>query len=334
LSESPGHRSSSWSRRRVLVTGADGFVGAHLAKALLDRGACVDALVPRLPDAPTSGLRTWGILDRVTLHVADVRDPGSVEEAIHMARPGWIFHLAARTIVTAAECRVQDTYETNVRGTYNVVTAASLLDDLHAVVVASSDKAYGDAKGLPYREGMPLLGGAVYDSSKAAADLLARSAATALQLPVGVTRCSNIFGPGDYHFTRIVPDACRALSRGEPPIVRGDGRHKRDFLFVDDAVEGYIRLGEYLAERRGGHPAIFNFGTGFSVAIRDLVRRLVELSARPDLRAQIRSEATPVEIREQCVDISLARRELAWVGETSLDDGLRRTLDWYQHAHL
>ena len=319
----------TWQGRRVFITGIDGFVGARLAEVLLAMGASVEGLVHQRPERGRSALRARRIEHAVRLLVGDVARTDEVHDALVASAPDCVFHLAAETIVTAAQSDPMLAWETNVRGTYNVLHAAAQLPALVALVVASSDKAYGASPVLPYTEDMPLRGGGIYDSSKAAAELVAASGAARYRLPLGITRCANIFGPADLKFTRLVPDVARAIARGARPVIRGDGSHERDFLYVDDAVDGYLALARHLATR--GKPVVLpvNFGTGTSTTVRRLVELAVSVSAHPHLEPIVLAQPTPFEIPVQSVDAGRARAVLGWLPKVSLRDGLARTVAWY-----
>lgn len=316
-----------WTDQTVLVTGAGGFIGSHLAKALREVGADVHGLLKPSWDRKADRV---GFLSGVARHQADVADHHTVHRIVADIQPHWIFHLAAQAIVGGADDAPLATLEANVRGTYNAMHCARASRRLRGIVLASSDKAYGSSPVLPYTESTPVEGGAIYDSSKAAAELVARAVAKRFDLPLAVTRCANIYGPADFHFSRIVPDTCRSLARGEAPRIRGDGRHRRDFLHIEDAVRAYLALVGYLAGQPDARGEPFNFGHGIPVAMIDVVTALIAASDQPDLEPIILAHPTPTEIRDQYVDCAKARAVLNWAPEVQLATGLRRTLDWYQ----
>lgn len=318
-----------WKGVKVFITGIDGFVGSHLAKFFLEQEAHVFGLLHKPSTAEASGLCAWNIADRVTGYVGDLVDPERIKAVLQAARPQWIFHLGAQTIVTKAEDAVLQTLETNVRGTYILLYAAAVLSGLKGVVIASSDKAYGASPTLPYTEDMPLRPRAVYDSSKASAEAVARSVAERYSLNLAITRCANIYGSGDFHFSRIIPDTCRALLLGQRPTIRGDGLHARDFLYVDDAVAGYCKLAEYMVEQGSVRGEAFNFGTGEATLIRDLVQMLIAVGPDPAIEPLILGQPTPAEIPHQYVDATKARQCLEWRPRVSLAEGLQRTMHWY-----
>src|SRR4051795_12418514 len=226
--------------KSVLVTGAQGFVGAWLAERLLEMGARV--VVPRRDVHPDSRFVREGIEGRCHVVQADLDDYDALLRVINEHEVSAVFHLAAQTIVGTARRSPLSTFEANVRGTYNLLEACRELGSVERVVVASSDKAYGAQDELPYREDTPLRAVHPYDVSKACADLITRSYAASYGLPVAVTRLANVYGPGDLNWSRLVPDTARALARGERPLIRSDGTPRRDYLYVDDAVEAYLAV--------------------------------------------------------------------------------------------
>jgi CDP-glucose 4,6-dehydratase len=314
--------------KRAFVTGADGFVGSHLARSLVEAGVEVGGFLHKPICAETSGLLNWNIADRVRSYVGDISNQESLEVALTDFNPDLVFHLAANSIVTKAQEHAFDAVETNIKGTYNLICLAARLPNIQGVIVASSDKAYGESPQLPYTENMPLRGGSVYDSSKACAEMIAGSLAARLRLPLLITRCANIYGPGDLHFSRIVPDAIRSIIRGELPIIRGSGLHERSFIYIDDAISGYMRMAERLMAGKSGGEA-FNLGPGTSIRILDLVRMILEISGLAAAEPVILGHEN-FEIMKQCVNADKAREVLGWRPEISLRDGLKRTIDWYR----
>lgn len=325
---SPMRAPLAWNGRRVLVTGGDGFIGSRLACRLVEYGAVVTALVKRPPPESGSGLGAWRLLGAVTVRIGDVGNPNVVATIVEEARPDVVFHLAAQSLVAQAQKNAWETIDTNVRGTQNVLES-SCRAGARAVVVASSDKAYGSGARLPYTEDTPLRGTNVYEASKVAAEAIVRAVACASRLPVAITRCANVFGPADHHASRIVPDVSWSLAANRAPVIRGSGEHRRDLLFLDDAVDGYLALAEAVAAGLVEPGEAFNFGSGVAVRIRDLVDRLVAVSGRPQLRPAVMALATPFEIAAQCVDATKARERLGWRPQVTLDDGLQRTFRWY-----
>ncbi|MGD9645532.1 MAG: GDP-mannose 4,6-dehydratase [Pirellulales bacterium] len=318
--------SSDWRGRRVFVTGATGLLGASLVELLLEQQADVICLVRDW--VPQSRLLGTDLLARVILVPGELEDLRCLERALHEYQVDTVFHLGAQTIVGIAESSPLSTFESNVRGTWNLLEACRRVGTVQRIVVASSDKAYGDQDKLPYTEEMPLLARNPYDASKACAELVARGYVASQQLPLAITRCGNLFGPGDLNFDRLVPGTIRAALHGERPIVRSDGEYVRDYFFVRDAARAYLLLAAALPAPRL-HGEAFNFGYEQPVSVLEMVGRILNEMQRADLRPDVRNTATD-EIRQQYLDCTKARRLLGWSPAFDLDTGLRETIAWYR----
>jgi CDP-glucose 4,6-dehydratase len=317
----------NWSERRVFVTGATGIVGSWLVKRLLDLGANVVTLV-RDWDPQTELIRSGDIL-RTSVVSGRLEDYSALERAINEHDIDTVFHLGAQPIVQTALRNPLPTFEANVRGSYNLLEACRVHRSLvQSVVVASSDKAYGDGPSLPYTEDMPVNGRHPYDVSKSCTDLIALSYAHTYDLPVTVARCGNIYGGGDLNWSRIVPGTIRSLWRGERPIIRSNGLLTRDYIFVDDVVDGYLALAE-----QGGREDVkghaFNFSPESQVSVLAITQAIQKSMQRLDLEPVILDQARG-EIRDQYLDSARARTRLSWTARHSLDEGLRRTVGWYR----
>ncbi len=318
--------------RRALVTGGHGFVASHLAWALLERGDAVRVLdrpEPRFADVGgprRSGLDLLGIRGDVELAEVDLRDADAVDAAIEGSDQ--VFHLAAQTIVGVARESPVETLEVNVRGAWNVFEACRT-HAVERVVFASSDKAYGPSRELPYREDFPLRAVYPYDASKAAADIVARSYARSYGMPLAVTRFANVYGGGDLNFSRLVPETVVALLDGRRPVIRSDGSPERDFLYVDDAVAAYLAIAGAL-DADGAVGEAFNAGGDRPHAVREVVELIAEAAGcgiDPDFRGSGNPEG---EIDRQFVDSAKLRELTGWRPEVDLREGLRRTLEWYR----
>jgi len=315
----------------VLVTGAQGFVGSWLAERLLDAGARV--VVLRRDAEPEVRFRTEGIEERCTVVQADLLDYEAVVRALNEHEVGTVFHLAAQTIVGTANRSPLSTFETNVRGTYNLLEACRSVggvgSPVERVIVASSDKAYGRHEELPYREDWGLRPSYPYDVSKACADLIARSYAATYGLPVAVTRFANVYGGGDVNWSRVVPDTALALARGERPVIRSDGSPERDYLYVEDAVDAYLTIAASL-DREELRGRAWNVGWGTPYSVLEVVQRLIKASGL-DVEPDIQGGGVPRgEIDRQYLDSTAMREELGWTPTVELEEGLRRTWDWYR----
>lgn len=320
-----------YSGQSVLVTGAQGFVGAWLAERLLDAGARV--VVPQRDVPSETRFRMEGIEARCELVLADLTDHGAVLRVLNEYDVATVFHLAAQTIVGIANRSPLSTWESNVRGTYTLLeacrSATAAGTPIEQIVVASSDKAYGDQEELPYREDTPLLARYPYDVSKACTDLIARSYAATYALPVAVSRLANVYGGGDMNFSRLVPDTARSLAEGRAPVVRSDGTPERDWIYVEDAVDAYLRIAASL-DRRELHGRAWNAGSGTAVSVLDLVRTLSEASGR-GLEPDVQGQGTPHgEIDRQVLDATAIREQLGWQARFDLVSGLRETWRWYE----
>jgi CDP-glucose 4,6-dehydratase len=318
--------STPWSNRRVLVTGGTGLVGSWLVRALVDSGAYTVVLI-RDYDRQSELIRS-GTVARTSVISGALEDYSTVERAINEHETDIVFHLGAQAIVGAAYRSPLATFESNIRGSYNVLEACRRRADIvRAVVIASSDKAYGESPNLPYTEDMPPLGRGPYDVSKSCTDLLSQSYAYSYGLPVTIARCGNIYGGGDLNWSRIVPGTIRSLLHGERPVIRSDGEFVRDYVYVEDVVQAYLKLGadSHRPEFRG---EAFNFGPERPVSVLELVSRIRDLMSSGHLEPVILNQAR-AEIRDQYLSYAKAADQLGWQPRYSLEDGLRRTVQWY-----
>ena len=320
--------SSFWTDRPTFVTGATGLVGGWLVRRLVEAGADVTCLVRDW--VPESMLLRNGAHDTVKIVRGDVRDQATVERTLGEYEIDTVIHLAAQTIVGIANRNPVSTLETNVGGTWTLLEACRRSPRVRQIVLASSDKAYGDQEHLPYDETTPLQGRHPYDVSKSCSDLIGQMYATTYGLPVTITRCGNFFGGGDLNWNRLVPGTIRSVLRGERPVIRSDGHYIRDYFYVEDGAEAYMLLAEKLAGASDLAGEAFNFSNEAQISVEDLVRRILALM-NSDLEPDVRNEATG-EIRLQFLSAAKARARLGWAPRYSLEDGLRKTISWYEQA--
>ena len=303
------------------------MVGSWLVKDLLARGATIIALV-RDPD-PQSELYRSGDYQYTAIVQGCLEDHSALERAINEHETDTVFHLAAQPLVGVALRHPLQTFEANIRGTYNLLDVCRIHQDLvKRIIVASSDKAYGTPPTLPYVEDMPLQGRGPYEVSKSCADLLAQSYAHTYDAPVAIARCGNIFGGGDLNWSRIVPETIRACVRGVAPVLRSDGSYLRDYLYVKDACGAYIRLAECLDDPQVRGQA-FNFSPEQAVSVLDIMTHLQRLMGCEHLRPEIQNRAVG-EIHSQYLDSTRARQVLGWCPQFTLDEGLAETISWYR----
>lgn len=323
--------SGFWRGKTCLVTGATGFLGGSLVADLLEQGAQVVALVRDM--VPQSRFAATDLSKRAKIVRGALEDYGVIERALNEYAVDTVFHLGAQAIVGVANRNPLSTFEANIKGTWVLLEACRRVATIERIVVASSDKAYGDHAALPYHEDFPLQGRHPYDVSKSCADLIALSYANTYRLPVAITRCGNLFGPGDLNVNRIVPGTCLAAIDGARPVIRSDGSPVRDYVYVEDIVQGYLRVAEHLGDE-GVVGRAFNFGTGEPVSVLDLTRRTLAAAGRADLEPEVRNHAHG-EIQAQYLSSALAAEKLGWRPGAGLDQRLSQTFLWYrEHRHF
>jgi CDP-glucose 4,6-dehydratase len=317
-----------WLDRPVLVTGGTGFAGSWLVRRLIELGADVTCVVRDW--VPRSSLLQGTLPKDATVVFGDVRDQPLLERALGDYEIEFVFHLAAQTIVPIANRNPVETLDSNIRGTAALLEACRRSPRVRSVVVASSDKAYGAQAELPYREDMPLTPVHPYDVSKACSDLIARSYAATYELPVAVTRSGNFFGGGDLNWSRLFPGTIRSVLRGRRPVIRSDGTPRRDYVYVEDAVQAYLLLAQSVAKDQVRGEAV-NISYEQPLTVREVVDAIIT-EAGVDLEP-VTEDVAAHEIQDQYLDATLARRELGWSPAFDFAEGLRRTVAWYR-AHF
>ena len=317
--------NSFWIDRPTLVTGATGLIGGSLVPQLTQRGADVVCLIRDW--VPQSELVRSGLIEKVKVVRGDIRDEPLLERVLGEYEIDTVIHLAAQTIVGIANRNPVSTLETNIAGTWSLLEACRRSPTVHQIVVASSDKAYGEHTELPYTEAAPLQGRHPYDVSKSCADLIAQAYAKTYELPIAITRCGNFYGGGDLNWNRIVPGTIRSIVRNQRPVIRSDGKFVRDYFYADDGALANITLAEKLAEQPELRGEAFNFSNEQQITVIELVNQILSLM-KSSLEPEIRNEATN-EIRHQYLSAEKARRLLGWQPVFTLEDGLKQTIRWY-----
>jgi CDP-glucose 4,6-dehydratase len=315
-----------WQDRPTFITGATGLLGSWLVRHLHNLGANLVCLIRDW--VPQSELVRANLFESIRIVRGDVRDQAFLERVLGEYEINTVFHLAAQTIVGIANRNPISTFETNIQGTWSLLEACRRSPAVKQIVVASSDKAYGDQEKLPYDESTPLQGQHPYDVSKSCADLIAHTYAVTFGTPVTVTRCGNLYGGGDLNWNRIVPGTIRSVLRGQRPIIRSDGNYIRDYFYVEDASSAYILLAEKLASQPELLGEAFNFSTEVQVTVLELVQRILTLIGS-DLQPEVKNEASN-EIRDQHLSAEKARNVLGWSPLFALDEGLKKTIEWYR----
>jgi len=318
--------SDFWLDRPTFVTGATGLVGGWLVRRLVESGADVVCLVRDW--VPQSELLRDRLIDQVKIVRGDVLDQRLLERTLGEYEIATVIHLAAQTIVTIANRNPISTFDTNIGGTWTLLEACRRSPTVGQIILASSDKAYGDHSSLPYDEGTPLQGKHPYDVSKSCADLIAQAYASTYDLPVAITRCGNFYGGGDLNWNRIVPGTIRSILRGNRPIIRSDGKYIRDYFYVEDGAAAYMLLAEKLAEKEDLRGQAFNLSNEIHVTTLEIVEMILRLM-NSDHKPDILNEASN-EIRHQYLSAVKARKILGWQPLFSLEEGLRRTIEWYE----
>jgi len=317
----------NWKEKNVLITGTNGFVGTWLAESLINKKANVVALIR--DHIPSSTLNYMGISQKLNAIVnGDITDSFTVKRVLNEYEIDTCFHLAAQTIVGVANRSPLPTFETNIKGTWNILEAALNSKTIERIVIASTDKVYGEPLKLPIKEDHPLLATYPYDASKACADILSRTYFSTYGLPIGITRCCNIYGGGDLNFSRIVPDTSRSVIFNKNPVIRSDGTPVRDFLFIGDVTAAYLTLAENL-ERNNVKGEAFNFGSNSPIKILDLVDKIIKVSEK-NLKPIILGKGKQKgEISVQYLSNEKAEKLLKWKPKVSLEEGLKKTIKWY-----
>ncbi|WP_353407349.1 GDP-mannose 4,6-dehydratase [Bacillus velezensis] len=316
---------SFWKNKNVFVTGCTGLLGSCLVKELIDQGANVTGLVR--DTVPKSNLYQGEQVKQMNIVQGALEDLDVIERALGEYEIDTVFHLAAQAIVGVANRNPISTFEANILGTWNILEACRRHPLIKRVIVASSDKAYGDQPTLPYDENMPLQGKHPYDVSKSCADLLSHTYFNTYGLPVCITRCGNLYGGGDLNFNRIIPQTIQLVLNGEAPEIRSDGTFIRDYFYIEDAVEAYLLLAEKMEELNLAGEA-FNFSNEIQLTVLELVEKILK-AMDSDLKPKVLNQGSH-EIKHQYLSAEKARKLLNWTPAHTIDEGLEKTIEWYK----
>ncbi len=311
---------------RVLITGGAGFVGSHIAEALLAEGAAEVIALDNLARGSRANLRDALATGRARLVEGDIRDAALV----HRLTEGcdYVFHQAALRI-TACAADPRAAHEVMFGGTFNVLEAAAQFG-VKKVVAASSASVYGEPDTLPIAETHPFNNRTLYGAAKIADEQMTRAFAEMYGLPYLMLRPFNLYGPrmdmtGVY--TEVMVRWLDRIAAGEPPLIFGDGAQSMDFVFVSDCVDCYLR-----ALRSDAQDDVFNVATGVETSLRELCHLLLELTGRADLRPEHRAERRVNGVRRRRGDTARARDVLGFAAQVPLDEGLRRLIAWRTEA--
>ena len=321
-------KNGFWQDRSVFVTGASGLLGGWLTKQLLEQ--CANVTVLLRDWVPACEFVRQKEFERVNTVRGDIRDASLLERVLGEYEVEIVFHLAAQAIVGIANRNPISTFESNIQGTWNLLEACRRAPKIQAVLVASSDKAYGDQPVLPYAEEMPLQGNHPYEVSKSCADLITQAYIASYNLPAAITRCGNFYGGGDLNWNRVVPGTIRSVVRGEAPVIRSDGQFVRDYFYVEDGAAAYLLLAQRMIETPAVGKTAYNFSNEAQISVIDLVNKILAKMGS-DLKPVIQNQVSN-EIRNQFLSAERARKVLQWKPQFTLDEGLDRTIAWYREA--
>jgi CDP-glucose 4,6-dehydratase len=315
-----------WKDKNVFITGCTGLLGSWLTKSLVERKANVIGLVRDL--VPRSNLNWSGLTEKIITVRGELEDYFLLERTLNEYEINTVFHLGAQTIVTIANRNPISTFNSNIKGTWNILEACRRSPTLEKMVFASSDKAYGAQIKLPYNEDTPLQGIHPYDVSKSCADLLCKSYYETYGLPVCITRCGNFYGGGDLNFNRIIPGTIKSVLNDEQPIIRSDGSMIRDYFYIEDGVNAYLTLAEQMDDE-SLHGEAFNFSNEEPLSVVDTVNKVLKVMNN-DLKPIILNK-TNNEIEKQYLSSKKARSLLKWEPSYDIEQGLNKTVQWYKN---
>nr|WGD83529.1 GDP-mannose 4,6-dehydratase [Bacillus subtilis] len=315
---------SFWKNKNVFVTGCTGLLGSYLVKELIEQGANVTGLVR--DHVPQSNLYQGEHIKKMNIVRGSLEDLAVIERALGEYEIDTVFHLAAQAIVGVANRNPISTFEANILGTGNILEACRKHPLIKRVIVASSDKAYGDQENLPYDENMPLQGKHPYDVSKSCADLISHTYFHTYGLPVCITRCGNLYGGGDLNFNRIIPQTIQLVLNGEAPEIRSDDAFVRDYFYIEDAVQAYLLLAEKMEENNLAGEA-FNFSNEIQLTVLELVEKILK-KMNSNLKPKVLNQGSN-EIKHQYLSAEKARKLLNWTPAYTIDEGLEKTIEWY-----
>jgi CDP-glucose 4,6-dehydratase len=322
----PSLNAAFWRDRNVFVTGATGLLGSWLCDGLVRAGAIVTALIR--DEVPRSNLHRLGLLASVSVVRGSLDDLRLLERALGEYEIDAVFHLAAQTIVGIADRGPISTFDSNIRGTYHVLEAARRSPLVTRIVVASTDKVYGDHGSVAFTEETPLRAAGPYDLSKSCADQLALGLAAHYKMPIVVTRFGNLYGGGDNNWNRIIPGTIRSVLRGDRPVLRSNGLFVRDYIYVKDAVSAYGRLAERCADPDVVGRA-FNVSDEAPRTVLQVVDEILKQTGRTDLQPIVQDKASG-EIAHLALDAKRARALLDWRSGYTFEQGIAETLQWYR----
>jgi CDP-glucose 4,6-dehydratase len=312
-----------WENKNVLVTGAGGFKGSHLVEQLSKTKANIISLIRDYD--PNSYFETENLGKKSITVIGDLKDYRKIADILSKYEITTIFHLGAQPIVTTALQNPIETLESNIMGTVNILEAARVYSKVKEIVIVSSDKAYGPSDNIPYKETERLHGKAPYDVSKSCADLIAQMYARVYDLPVTITRCANVFGPGDLNMNRIIPGIIEAMIKNKTLEIRSDGKMIREYIYVKDTIDAYIKIAENINKSKG---EAYNICGKNVLSVLEVVKKVSSAVNKP-VKVNILNKAK-TEIYKQHLDGTKMKKTFDWEPKNSFEDAIIETYEWYE----
>lgn len=311
--------------KKILITGGAGFIGSWLTKALMDLGSEVVVF-----DLKKSSPIIDGFTQKPVLIQGDLRNFNLLQKAVEDYDIELIFHLAAQPIVETAYLDPKETLENNIMGTVSVLESVRKTPKVKKVIITSSDKSYGRALELPYKENHPLRGDHPYDVSKSSGDLIANAYFKTYNLPIVISRFSNVFGPGDLNFSRVMPGIFEAIIKNKKFLTRSDGKMIRQYTYIEDIIRGYLKLMKESDNSLSGE--VFNFGSQNIFSVDDVIKKIEKI-----LNVKIDYETLNTaknEIPEQYLNWSKVQKVLGWEPQVSFEEGIKKSFNWYRDSYF
>jgi len=319
--------SNFWHNKNVLITGGAGFIGSSLSRMLCDMGAAVTILSEK-NGSESALFHQFDLGKRTELVEGDIRNWQFVRDLAAAGSFDMLFHLAAQSQVTVAQEDPRGTFEVNIAGTWNLFEAFHQTSPTTSIVLASTVGVTGETTDETFDESAPLAGVYPYEVSKACAELISKSYCRTYDMPVGTLRFSNLYGPGDMNFRRIIPGTVRNVLKNTKPQIRGNGQSVRDYLYIQDAVEALLLLGQFL-QSSDVAGQVFQVSSMSYVSILDLVKIILSLMQQSQLGYEIVHNGV-AEISQIKPSSEKIRNQLGWHPRFTLEQGLKETIDWYQ----
>ncbi len=315
--------------KSVLITGVTGLLGSWMAEKMHGENLQVSGVA--IDETKDNLLKSKGIYEKINIEYFDISNESNLSKYFANNQFDIVFHLAAQTQVIDANLDPIQTFNSNIKGTWNVLNEC--LKHNLPVVVASSDKAYGISNKLPYLETHELNGIYPYEVSKSITDMLVKSYYQTYKLNVVSLRCGNIYGGGDFNWDRLIPGVCKWLFNNEQPILRTDGSFKRDWVYVEDVVDAYIQVGSSLFNQDKKISLAYNFAADSYKTVIEVYNEVCK-SITGKIIEPIYKIDSDTEIPDQYLDCQKIRDELGVRSKVNLDKGISLTVNWYKDYFL